>query len=154
MKKKSEKIVTSESKLHKILDNITNPIVKRFGFKNIVQVIVGATILAIPVGFTEETWKLGETLPISNIMGILIISILFILIFSYRNYQRNLMHIYWFDFTKRVVATYVLSFIIVSILLTLIGKAPWAVDWLLAFKRVVIVTFPASMSAAIADTLS
>jgi uncharacterized membrane protein len=154
MNKKNRKIIVSESKLHKIIENITNPLVKKFRFKNLVQVIVGATILAIPVGFTEETWKLGETLPLPNIFGILSLSILFILIFAYRNYQKNMLKIYRFDFTKRVVLTYTLSFIIVAILLTLIGKAPWATDWLLAFKRVVIVTFPASMSAAIADTLS
>ena len=124
----------------------------RFRFKNIVQVIVGATILAIPVGLTEETWKLGEVLPLRNIIILLAISIAFISIFAYRNYKRRVVTIYWNDFFKRVITTYVISLIIVATLLTLIEKAPWNTDWILAFKRVVIVAFPASMSAAIADS--
>jgi len=37
--------------------------------------------------------------------------------------------------------------------LTLIEKCPWGVDNILALKRMIIVAFPSSMSAAISDTL-
>jgi hypothetical protein len=36
-------------------------------------------------------------------------------------------------------------------LLSIIGKAPWQTDTLLAVKRTIIVTFPASMSATVSD---
>jgi uncharacterized membrane protein len=121
----------------------------RFGFKNLIQVIVGATLLAIPIAFTEETWRLGETLPTANIF----LSILFISLFAYRNYRRRGIVFLWDDFFVKVMVTYIFSFITVSIVMMLIQRAPFNTDLLLAVKRIVIVTFPACMSAAIADTL-
>jgi len=40
-----------------------------FQLKDVLQVMIGASILSIPVGFTEETWYLGETLPMANIIA-------------------------------------------------------------------------------------
>jgi uncharacterized membrane protein len=136
-----------------ILKQIVTPISTRFTLRNVVQVIVGATILAVPVGFTEETWVLGESLPMMNIFSLLILSVLFTAIFAYRRYKKNMTKVLWGDFTLRVVSTYSIAFIVVAVLLTLIQKAPWGIDPLLAFKRSVLVAFPASMSATIADTL-
>ena len=131
--------------------NQSNP---RFGYKNLIQVIVGATLLAIPVAFTEETWKLGESLPNINILGLLVLSVLFISLFAYRNYRKRGIPFFADDFFVRVIATYVFAFITVSLVMVLIQRAPFEADFLLAIKRVVIVTFPASMSAAIADTIA
>ena len=126
----------------------------RFGYKNLIQVIVGATVLAIPIAFTEETWKLGETLPMLNIFGLFALSLVFISLFAYRNYKKRGIPFLWDDFFVRVAATYVFAFITVSLVMILIQRAPWQADLLLAIKRIIIVTFPASMSAAIADTIS
>ena len=54
---------------------------------------------------------------------------------------------------KRIVVIYILSFMIVAIILSVIQRAPWSVDGMLAFKRTVIVTFPSALSAAIAGNL-
>jgi uncharacterized membrane protein len=126
----------------------------RFGYKNLIQVIVGATVLAIPIAFTEETWKLGETLPNINVFGLLALSVLFVCLFAYRNYRKRGIPFFIDDFFVRVTATYVFAFLVVAIVMTLIQRAPWDIDLLLSIKRVIIVTFPASMSAAIADTIS
>ena len=125
----------------------------KFGIKHVLQAIVGATLLAVPIGFTEETWRLGETLPLWNVIAILIISLFFIAIFVYRNFSRNVPNFYWVDMVKRIVVIYIISFLIVALLLSVIQRAPWSVDWLLAFKRTVIVTFPSALSAAIAGNL-
>ena len=125
----------------------------KFGVKHVLQAIVGATLLAIPIGFTEETWRLGETLPLWNIFIIMIISLFFIAIFVYRNFSRNIPNFYWIDMIKRIVVIYILSFLIVAIILSVIQRAPWSVDWILAFKRTVIVAFPSALSAAIAGNL-
>lgn len=125
----------------------------RFNLKHVLQAIVGATLLAVPIGFTEETWRLGETLPMLNIFIILLFSLFFVAIFAYRNFSKNAPGFYWVDLVKRIVVIYVLSFIIVALLLTAIQRAPWTVDGLLAFKRTVIVTFPSSLSATIAGNL-
>ena len=42
---------------------------------------------------------------------------------------------------------------VVALLLTIIQKCPWGVDNILAIKRVIIVAFPASMSATVSDTI-
>ena len=62
---------------HKIIYSILHHH-PEFHLKDLLQVIIGASILAIPVGFTEETWRLGENLPMINIIGLLLLSLLFV----------------------------------------------------------------------------
>jgi uncharacterized membrane protein len=153
-----KEMTKKEHELHekiyrKVLHKLTNPITKRFTPRDVIKIVVGASLLAIPVGFTEETWRLGEKLPLSNIIALLSISILFIGTFVIAHHHRSGVKNTWPHLLNRAVSTYVLSFIVVAVLLTLIQQAPWSTDWLLAFKRVVIVTFPSSMSAALVDTI-
>ena len=54
---------------------------------------------------------------------------------------------------KRVVWMYGISFVVVTIILIIIDKAPWGADWILAFKRTIIVAFPSSLSGTIAGNL-
>lgn len=138
----------------KLIHKIITPLMPEFHRKDILQVIVGASILAIPVGFTEETWHLGEILPLPNTIILLFISILFISTFVYYNYymQHGIKNHYK-NFIVRSISTYILSFIVVAILLTTIEKAPWIADTVLALKRTIIVSFPSSMSAAVADMI-
>ena len=121
--------------------------------KDLLQVIIGASILAVPVGFTEETWRLGELLPWFNVLGLLIISLIFISSFVYYTHHSEKLQLHTHSFLLRVIATYLFSFLVVAVLLALIQVAPWTTDWTLALKRVIIVTFPSSMSAAVADTI-
>jgi len=140
---------TKGNLLHKII----NPLRVEFKPKDVMQVILGATILAIPVGFTEETWKLAAELPFLNVLLFMLISLSFISSFVYYTAYRGRFKQHWKEFAKRVSATYLLSFAIVAVLLGLLQLTPWATNWTLAFKRVVLVSFPASLSGAIADTL-
>ncbi|MBI2043732.1 hypothetical protein HYT25_05065, partial [Candidatus Pacearchaeota archaeon] len=82
-----------------------------------------------------------------------VMSVLFIGIFTYYHYHNISVEKHWGTFTKRVSMTYIFSFLTVCILLVLIGKASLYGDLIISLKRAVIVTFPASMSAAIADTI-
>ncbi len=129
------------------------PLKVEFHPKDVLQVIIGASILAIPVAYTEEIWKLGTTLPLLNAMAFMVISLLFVGAFTYYNYYRHNINVHMDKFVKRTFSTYILAFIVVAIVLTLIQKAPWTTNFLQAFKTAVIATFPASMSGAIADTL-
>ena len=137
----------------KVVNYVTTPLMVELKPRDIMQIIVGASILAIPVGFTEETWNLGERLPLNNIFALTVISLVFIALFVYFNFYRFQLKRYVFEYIKRVGAIYALSLIVVGILLTLIEKCPWGVDNMLALKRIIIVAFPSSMSAAISDTL-
>jgi len=136
---------------HKIIPKIIKH--PDFLIKDLVQIIIGATVLAIPVGFTEEVWILGENLSMINVGLLMLISLLFISAFVFYTYHKQHNEPKWDEFLKRTLSTYIGSFIVVAILMTIIDKAPWSVDFMLAFKRVSIVTFPSSMSAAVADLL-
>jgi uncharacterized membrane protein len=137
----------------KLIDNIVQPIFPEFKTRDALQIIIGASILAVPVGFTEETWKLGSSLPFVNILGLLILSILFITLFTHYHYYRFSTKPHLKQLAKRVASTYIFSVITVALIMTLIQQAPWTSDFTLALKRIIIVVFPSSMSAAIADTL-
>lgn len=146
-------IITVKDEKGKIIHRFISPLMVEFHFKDVLQVLVGSTILAIPVGFTEEVWLLGDNLPIINILAFLLISIFFVGLFIYHNFYHDRLDKYRNQFYKRVGLTYSLSFVVVAVFLSLIGKAPWTTDFILAFNRVVLVTLPASMSAAVADTI-
>ena len=47
------------------------PVKTKFGVRNMMQAVVGAVILAVPLSFSEETWRLGQTLPLWNVLIIL-----------------------------------------------------------------------------------
>lgn len=125
----------------------------RFYLHDVLQVIVGASILAVPVGFTEEAWKLGEALPFFNILALFVISLIFISAFTYYHYHQKFFRRHWPHFIKRVFSTYLISFFVVALLLTIIQATPWQTNVIVALKRIVIVSFPCSMSAAVADTI-
>jgi uncharacterized membrane protein len=146
-------LVTITDARGKVLHSIMNPIMVKFYPRDVMQVIVGASILAIPVAFTEETWNLGESLPLNNILALMMLSLTFISAFVYYNYYRGNMKEHRAEFMKRVLTTYLLSFLVVALLLTIIERAPWESSFTVAFGRVVIVSFPASMSAAVADMI-
>lgn len=143
----------AERTLIRALEKPFTPLVE-FRAKDIAQVIVGSSILAIPVGLTQETWEIGAGMPVLNSIFIFLISLTFISILIYYTTYK---HVGGFKhkehLLKRIIGTYVFSFIVVSVLLSLVGKAPWSTDFIVALKRVVLVSLPASVSAAIADMI-
>ncbi len=147
------RVVPIADKSGEIISYALKPFMVEFNPRDAFQVVVGASILAIPVALTEEAWTLGERLPINNIIYLAILSVSFIAIFVYFNTYRFCFSEHVFQYVKRVIGTYVLSLIVVALILTIIQKCPWGVDDILAIKRIIIVAFPASMSATISDTI-
>lgn len=137
----------------KIVHRAIKPLMTEFYFRDMVQVIVGATILAIPVAFTEETWVLGGELPWLNVIMLVVISLTFISLFVYHNYYNGSFKSNYLSFFQRVFSTYFISLLVVALLLTIIERASWFTFWDIALKRVFIVSLPASMSASIADVV-
>lgn len=137
----------------KVIHTAITPFMVELRPKDILQIIIGATILAIPVGLTEETWILAEQLKMKNVLLLCFISIFFIALFVYFNYYRFHFKGYIIEYIKRVIATYFLSLVTVGLLLTIIEKCPWGIDNILAIKRIIITTLPASMAATISDTV-
>jgi len=147
------KITPVADKSGKILSYVMKPLMVEFKLRDIFQVSVGSALLAIPVSFTEEAWKLGETLPNHNIIGITLFSLVLTSVFVYFNFYRLNFKGNEFNFIKRVIGTYIISMIIVGIILTLIDKCPWGTNDILTIKRMVIVAFPAAMSGTLSDSI-
>ena len=136
-----------------IISHALKPLMVEFRPRDLMQVIVGASILAVPVGVTEETWRLGQTLPFRNVLILSAVSLLFVSLFVYFNFYRFAFKGHGLEYVKRVLSIYLFSLLVVGALLTIIQQAPWASNVVLALKRVLIVAFPASMSAAVSDAL-
>lgn len=151
---KLKEVVFVRDEKGNLLHKIISPLMVEFYARDVIQVMIGASILAIPIAFTEETWRLGESLPWINVLGIMTLSLLFISIFVYYNFYKS-EHIrkHLDEFIKRILSTYIISFVIVALILTLIQRAPWSTDLPLTIKRIILVAFPASMSAAVADMI-
>jgi len=147
------RIIPIADKSGKILSYVLKPHQVEFRPRDILQVMVGASLMAVPVSLTEEAWTLGERLPLLNIGVLAFLSLLLIAAFVYFNFYRN-----WFEgqvsnYLQRVLGTYLISLMVVALILTIIQKCPWGVDNLLAIKRIIIVGFPASMTATVSDTV-
>ena len=137
----------------KLIHTKVNPLHVEFKLRDVMQVIIGASVLAVPVGFTEETWRMGSFLPWPNILAMMALSLAFVSLFVYYDSYRNHLKKYTFEYLTRITMTYLFAMAVVATVLTIIDVAPWATDWVVALKRVIIVTFPATVSAAITDTI-
>ena len=130
------------------------PLKVEIKIKDILEIIVGSSILAIPVAFTEEVWDLGQNLNFLNVLALSFIGFLFMAAFVYFSAYRLHMKMFRKEFLKRVFTIYFLSLLVVGLLLTVIGECPWISDFDVAMKRVMIGAFPASMSATVTDSIS
>lgn len=147
------RVVPIADKSGEIISYALKPLMLEFKPRDIMQVIIGSALLAIPVSFTEEVWNLGTALPTVNIALIAILSLVLISVFVYFNFYKVTLKGYVIDFIKRVLGTYVISLTVVALILTLIDKCPWGIDNALAIKRIILVAFPAAMSGTLSDTI-
>lgn len=134
-----------------VIDHIITPLMVKLRLRDLMQVIIGALILAIPVGMTEETWNLGEELPMLNVLILAAFGIVFVGLFVYLNFYRHILREFKLDFIKRIIMIYLTSLIVVGFFLLVINKLPLTTDTPVAIKRLLIVTFPCSMSGTITD---
>ncbi len=147
------RVIPILDKSGKTLSYALKPLMVEFKARDVLQVMVGSSILAIPLAFTEETWRLGEILPLMNVLFLSLLSIVLIAVFVYFNFYRSWLKGNVIQYVYRVFGTYFLALVVVGIILTVIQKCPWGLDNILAIKRILIIAFPASMSATVSDTL-
>ncbi len=153
---KLKEIVTVHDDNGNLVHKIIRPVMLEFRLHDLIQIIVGSTLLAIPLAYTEETWFLGIELSWLNIAMLSLLSLLFIGLFVYYNVYHehiNQLEKHFGDYLIRVLLTYVLSLIVVGTILTIINRAPWHMDAILSLKRTIIIAFPASLSATVADMI-
>ena len=136
----------------KVIRTVDIPMNVEMKLRDYLEVIVGASILAVPVAFTEEVWDLGQNLHFLNVFALSLLGIVFMAGFIYFSAYRRHMKMFKWEFLQRVLSTYLLSIIVVGLLLTIVNKCPWFTDFDIAIKRVMIGAFPASMSATLTDS--
>ncbi len=130
------------------MDNIS----RHFNLEDASQVLVGAFALAVPISFSEEAWRLGESLPMLNLLMLLSLSIIFLSFFAYQSvFQSRIRHrVPVFIF--RVFIAYSIAAVVVALVLLCLDKLPLVTEPLVAFKRVIVITMPASMGAIVVDS--
>ena len=133
------------------LQRINVPLKVEIKIKDILEILVGASVLAVPVAFTEEVWNMGDYLPWFNVILLSVVNMAFLGSFIYFSSYRRHINMFRKEFFMRVVFTFILSLLIVGLLLTIVDKCPWFSDFQIALKRIVIGAFPASMSATVTD---
>ena len=136
----------------KKIQQIDIPLKVELKIQDVLEILVGASILAVPVAFTEEVWNMGNDLGWFNIILLNFVCLIFMGGFMYFKGYRNRLEMYRNEYLKRLFSTFFLSVLIVAILLTIVGKCPWITDPDLALKRILIGSFPASMSATVTDS--
>lgn len=123
-----------------------------FNTEDASQVCVGAFALAVPIAFSEEAWRLGETLPFANIMMLLSLSVLFLGVFSYQSVFQQNIRTRVLVFLFRIVIAYLLTAFVVFLVLLCLDKMPLLDDPITSIKRIIVITMPASMGAIVVDS--
>lgn len=119
--------------------------------EDISQIVVGSAALAVPISFSEEAWSFGVSLPFSNMLLIVFLSVVFLSFFAYeRVFQANIKYRVPV-FIARIVFAYTITCMVVALVLLSLDKLPLLSEPLVAIKRLIVVTMPASMGAIIVD---
>lgn len=124
---------------------------ENINLEDIIQVAIGSAALTIPVAFSEESWRLSETLPTLNLIVIILLSLFFINIYSFQGIFQGQVKHRLSHFVLRTIIDYMVTFLVVLIILFALNRMPIFEEPLIAFKRIIILSFPASMGGVIVD---
>lgn len=160
---KDHSVVRVGGKLHKltpivdqagrIVHHAVTPLMVEVKSADLIQILVGAAVLSVPVSLTEEAWNLAEQLSTARIGLLGSLSLGLVAVFVYCNFYQHHLREHLGAYVIRVLLTFFASLFVAGLLLTLLDRCPWGTDDMLALKRIVIVAFPASMSAALSDSI-
>ena len=117
------------------------------------QVTIGAFALAVPISFSEEAWRLGETLALHNLALTFLLSIFFLAFYAYDSVFQGRIRYRVPVFILRICIAYLIAALVVALVLYSLGKFPILSHTDIALKRLIIITMPASMGAIIVDSL-
>jgi uncharacterized membrane protein len=123
-----------------------------FNVEDASQVAIGAFALAVPISFSEEAWRLGETLPLTNLLLVFVLSVVFLSLFAYESVFQADIKYRIPVFLIRIVITYLITALVVSLILIALDKFPLFTEPAIALKRLILIAMPASMGATIADS--
>jgi uncharacterized membrane protein len=144
-------VVTLFDAAGKPLSQAINPLMVELKPRDVLQIFVGAFLIAAPLCFTEEVWTLSVELKQENVYALGAISALTVALFIYFNFYRFKLKGNILEFVKRIIATYLITASSIVLILALIDKFPYDTAPYVALKRVLIIGFPALFGAVISD---
>lgn len=124
----------------------------KLDFEDISQLIIGSSVLSVPIAFTEEAWNLSKSLPAINLFFIVFLSVAFIGLYAFRGIYQGDVKGRLLTYVLRVIFDYGITLFVVIIVLFALNKFPGMSDTVVAIKRVIIISFPASMGAIVVDS--
>ncbi|WP_299878421.1 DUF2391 family protein [uncultured Cocleimonas sp.] len=123
-----------------------------FNLEDASQVAIGSFALAVPISFSEEAWRIGEKLPLSNLLLVFVLSIAFLSFFAYGSvFQSNIKYRVPV-FVIRIIIAYLIAAFVVALVLSSLDKFPLLTEPNIALRRLIVITMPASMGAIIVDS--
>ena len=126
----------------------------RIKTEDIIQIAIGAFALAVPISFSEEAWKMSVTLPLYNLFLVFLLSVTFLGIYAYYSVFQGQVSKRYDIFILRIFIAYFISAMVVALVLLALNKLPLIVEPIVALKRLVLITMPASMGAIVVDSIN
>lgn len=126
-----------------------NPLMVELKPRDITQLFIGSLLVSTPLCFTEEVWKISESLSDRNIGGFFLLSILAVTSFIYFNFYRYRLNGHFIEFLKRIFFTYLITLLSTILVLSLINKFTFGDHTSMA--RVIIIGFPSIFGAMVTD---
>ncbi len=123
-----------------------------FNREDVSQIAIGAFALGVPISFSEEAWKLGESLPTLNLILVFLLSVLFLAFFAYESVFQGNIRFRIMVFILRVFIAYMIAGLVVALILLALNQFPILSEPDIAVKRLVVIAMPASMGAIIVDS--
>ena len=120
--------------------------------QDVSQIAIGGFALAVPISFSEEAWKLGESLPMLNLLLLFLLSIIFLSFYTYEGVFQSKIKNRISVFIFRIFISYFITLFIVCLVLITINKFPVLSEPIIAFKRLIVISMPASMGAIVVDS--
>ena len=126
---------------------------RKLRVQDIIELIMGSVILGFPIAVTEEVWQISEQLPLGRSLFIVVCSVSVLAFFTYYLFYKPSLKGYWPEFLIRMTVAYLVTFLVSALILATIDQLPLVAEPVVALKRTIIVTLPASFSATVVDSL-
>lgn len=126
---------------------------EHFRIRDLGEIAVGACVMAFPTATTGEVWDLAQELKLTRVLLFAFASWIFLGFLVYFMHNHGAEKIKRREFIKRILSTYIVTFLICALLLFGIDRLGWTTDPIVALKRTILVTFPASFAATVVDGL-
>jgi uncharacterized membrane protein len=120
--------------------------------EDIAQIVIGASVLAVPISFSEEAWVSAIDLPLPNLLLVFLLSLGFLALYAYQSLFQASVKNRRFVFVFRILLAYLLTAVVVGVVLLALDKLPLFSEPVIALKRIVLIAMPASMGAIVVDS--